>query len=44
MKRNLFLPLFCSALLLPILFVSICAAVLPAKYDATYMGELKYKY
>ena len=44
MKRNLFLPLFCSALLLPILFVSICAAALPAKYDATYMGELKYKY
>ncbi len=44
MKRNLFFPLFCSALLMPILFVSICAAVLPAKYDATYMGELKYKY
>ena len=44
MKRRSFLLLFCSALLLPLLFVSICAAALPAKYDATYMGELKYKY
>ena len=44
MKRKPFLLLLCLALLLPLLFVSICAAGLPAKYDATYMGELKYKY
>ena len=44
MKRKTFLLLICLALLLPLLFFSICAAGLPAKYDATYMGELKYKY
>ena len=44
MKRKPFLLLFCSALLLPLLFMGICAAALPAKYDTTYMGELKYKY
>ena len=44
MKRKTFLLLICLALLLPLLFVSICAVGLPAKYDATYMGELKYKY
>ena len=44
MKRKPFLILLCLALLLPLLFVSICAVGLPAKYDATYMGELKYKY
>ena len=44
MKRKPFLFLFCLALMLPLLFMSICAAGIPAKYDATYMGELKYKY
>jgi len=44
MKRKPFLLLFSLALLLPLLFMSICATVIPAKYDATYMGELKYKY
>ena len=44
MKRKTFLLLICLTLLLPLLFVSICAVGLPAKYDATYMGELKYKY
>ena len=44
MKRKTFLLLICLALLLPLLFTGICAAGLPAKYDATYMGELKYKY
>ena len=44
MKRQKFLLLICLALLLPLLIVSICAVGLPAKYDATYMGELKYKY
>ncbi|MBQ8052532.1 MAG: hypothetical protein IJ198_01815 [Lachnospiraceae bacterium] len=43
MKRKPFLLLLCLALLLPLLFMGICAVGLPAKYDATYMGELKYK-
>lgn len=44
MRRKTFLLLLCLALLLPLLFVGICAVGIPAKYDATYMGELKYKY
>ncbi len=44
MKRKFFLLLFFPALLLPLIFMGVCAAVLPAKYDATYMGELRYKY
>lgn len=44
MKRRSFLILACLALLLPLLFVSVCAVALPPKYDATYMGELKYKF
>ena len=43
MKRKPFLLLLCLALLLPLLFMSVCAVGIPAKYDATYMGELKYK-
>lgn len=43
MKRKPFFLLLCLALLLPLLFMSICAVGIPAKYDATYMGELKYK-
>lgn len=44
MKRKTFLLLLCLALLMPLLFAGICAVGIPAKYDATYMGELKYKY
>ena len=44
MRRKTFLLLLCLALLLPLLFVGVCAVGIPAKYDATYMGELKYKY
>ena len=43
MKRKPFLLLLCLALLLPLLFMGVCAVGIPAKYDATYMGELKYK-
>ena len=43
MKRKPFFLLLCLALLLPLLFMSVCAVGIPAKYDATYMGELKYK-
>lgn len=43
MKRKTFLLSACLALLIPLLFLSVCAVALPAKYDATYMGELKYK-
>ena len=44
MRRKTFLLLLCLALLLPLLFVGVCAVGIPVKYDATYMGELKYKY
>ena len=44
MRRKTFLFLLCLALLLPLLFLGICAVGIPAKYDAAYMGELKYKY
>ena len=44
MRRKTFFLLLCLALLLPLLFAGICAVGIPAKYDATYMGELKYKY
>ena len=44
MRRKTFFLLLCLALLLPLLFAGICAVGIPAKYDATYMGERKYKY
>ena len=44
MKRKTFLSIACAALLAPLLFMALCAFALPAKYDDTYMGELKYKY
>ena len=43
MKRKPFFLLLCLALLLPLLFMGVCAVGIPAKYGATYMGELKYK-
>ena len=43
MRRKPFLLSACLALLLPLLFAGFCAAALPAVFDDTYMGELKYK-